>query len=41
MEEIEDLKEPVDSRIFFAGEALYPKNLGTCHGAFITGVEAA
>ena len=35
------LAEPVDDRIFFAGEACEPADVGTAHGAHATGVRAA
>lgn len=35
------LAEPVDSRIFFAGEACSAESFSTAHGAFQTGVTAA
>ena len=35
------LREPVEARIFFAGEACSPHAFSTCHGAYETGVEAA
>ncbi len=35
------LAEPVDGRIFFAGEACSPDDFSTAHGAYRTGVAAA
>jgi len=35
------LAEPVDDRLFFAGEACSPHAFSTCHGAYETGVGAA
>ena len=35
------LAPPVDSRLFFAGEACSPHDFSTAHGAYRTGVEAA
>ena len=35
------LVEPVDGRIFFAGEATSPKFFSTVHGAYETGLRAA
>jgi len=35
------LAEPVDERIFFAGEACSPASYSTAHGAYQTGVSAA
>ncbi len=35
------LAEPVDNRLFFAGEACSPHDFSTAHGAFTTGVTAA
>ena len=35
------LAEPVDNRLFFAGEACSPHDFSTAHGAFATGVTAA
>jgi len=35
------LAEPVDGRIFFAGEACSPDYFSTAHGAFLTGIAAA
>jgi monoamine oxidase len=35
------LAEPVDSRLFFAGEACSLSVYSTAHGAYITGIEAA
>jgi monoamine oxidase len=35
------LAEPVDDRLFFAGEACSEHDFSTAHGAFKTGVEAA
>jgi monoamine oxidase len=36
-----DLAAPVDGRLFFAGEACSVDSYATCHGAYLTGVEAA
>jgi monoamine oxidase len=35
------LAEPVDERLFFAGEACSPHDFSTAHGAYATGIEAA
>jgi monoamine oxidase len=35
------LAEPVDDRLFFAGEACSRSDFSTAHGAFITGIAAA
>lgn len=35
------LAEPVDDRLFFAGEACHPHDFSTAHGAYATGVAAA
>jgi monoamine oxidase len=35
------LAEPVDDRLFFAGEATHPSRFTTAHGAYETGVSAA
>ena len=35
------LGEPVDDRVFFAGEATHPDYPATVHGAFLSGVRAA
>jgi monoamine oxidase len=35
------LAEPVDNRLFFAGEACSPHDFSTAHGALQTGVAAA
>ena len=35
------LSEPIDNKIFFAGEATSRMHYGTCHGAFFSGVRAA
>jgi monoamine oxidase len=35
------LAEPVDDRLFFAGEACSEHDFSTAHGGFKTGVEAA
>ncbi len=37
----ERLAEPVDGRLFFAGEACSPNDFSTAHGAYRTGVAAA
>ncbi len=37
----DDLAEPVDDRLFFAGEATSPNFFSTAHGAQETGVRAA
>ena len=34
------LAEPIDGRVFFAGEACSIDSFGTCHGAYRTGVSA-
>lgn len=35
------LAEPVDDRLFFAGEACHPYDFSTAHGAYETGIAAA
>ena len=35
------LAEPVDNRLFFAGEACSPHDFSTAHGGYLTGVAAA
>lgn len=35
------LAEPVDERLFFAGEACSPHDFSTAHGAYATGIDAA
>ena len=35
------LAEPVDDRLFFAGEACSPHHYSTAHGAYETGLVAA
>ncbi|GAB5467854.1 MAG: NAD(P)/FAD-dependent oxidoreductase [Rhodospirillales bacterium] len=35
------LAEPLDGRLFFAGEASHPEHSSTCHGAYMTGLRAA
>ncbi|MCB0035148.1 MAG: FAD-dependent oxidoreductase, partial [Anaerolineales bacterium] len=35
------LAEPVNGRLFFAGEATHPHYFGTVHGAYETGIRAA
>jgi monoamine oxidase len=35
------LREPVDGRLFFAGEACHPTDFSTAHGAYETGIAAA
>ncbi len=35
------LAEPVDGRLFFAGEACSPQHYSTAHGAYLTGIAAA
>ncbi len=37
----EALAEPLDGRLFFAGEATHPHHSATCHGAYMTGQRAA
>jgi len=37
----DNLKKEVLGTIFFAGEACFKENIGVCHGAYKTGVEAA
>ena len=39
--EAEALAEPIDDRLFFAGEATYPEHQATVHGAYLSGVRAA
>jgi monoamine oxidase len=36
-----DLGKPLDDRVFFAGEATSAEFFSTCHGAHLTGIEAA
>ena len=36
-----DLAAPLDDRLFFAGEACSPDSFSTCHGAHLSGIEAA
>lgn len=35
------LAQPVDNRLFFAGEACHPESYSTAHGAYLTGQAAA
>ena len=35
------LAQPVDGRLFFAGEATNRQYFGTVHGAYLSGVRAA
>jgi monoamine oxidase len=35
------LAEPLDGRLFFAGEATSPECYSTAHGAHLTGIETA
>lgn len=35
------LVQPIDNRLFFAGEACSIEDFGTCHGAYLTGIAAA
>jgi monoamine oxidase len=35
------LAEPVEDRLFFAGEACSPSDFSTAHGAYLTGIAAA
>ncbi|GGB34894.1 amine oxidase [Sphingomonas metalli] len=35
------LREPIDDRLFFAGEACSPHDFSTAHGAYATGIAAA
>jgi monoamine oxidase len=35
------LAEPVNNRLFFAGEATYRKHLATVHGAYLSGIREA
>ena len=39
-DDCENLRKNIDERIFFAGEAMYAKMVGTVHGAFKTGTQA-
>lgn len=41
LEQYAVLGEPVDDRVFFAGEATHPDYPATVHGAFLSGVRAA
>jgi monoamine oxidase len=36
-----DLAAPIDGKLFFAGEACSVDSFATCHGAYLTGVDAA
>ncbi len=36
-----NLQRPVDERLFFAGEATVTGGQGTCHGAYLSGIQAA
>ena len=36
-----NLQRPVDERLFFAGEATVYGGQGTCHGAYLSGIQAA
>ena len=36
-----NLQRPVDDRLFFAGEATVYGGQGTCHGAYLSGIQAA
>lgn len=36
-----NLARPIDGRLFFAGEATMVGPQGTCHGAYLSGIEAA
>lgn len=40
-EDVENLREPLENQVFFAGECTTYKYMGTVHGAFISGGEAA
>jgi len=40
-EDCDILKECLIKTVYFAGEACYKNNIGVCHGAFATGMEAA
>jgi predicted NAD/FAD-dependent oxidoreductase len=40
-EDIDALAEPVDERVFFAGEATHRAHYGTVQGAYLSGVRAA
>ncbi len=35
------LARPIDGRLFFAGEATSPDFFSTCHGAYLSGIDAA
>ena len=35
------LAEPIDQRLFFAGEATSLEFYATCHGAYLTGIATA
>ena len=39
--ERELLKKPLEKKVYFAGEATIKNYYGTCHGAYISGVDAA
>ena len=34
-------KEPLEKKLYFAGEATINNYYGTCHGAYISGINAA
>jgi monoamine oxidase len=40
-EDCEKYAESIDDQVFFAGEACTSEMIGTVHGAYITGVNAA
>ncbi len=35
------LRQPLEDRLFFAGEATHPTMPATLHGAYLSGIEAA
>jgi monoamine oxidase len=41
IEDYEAMAEPVENRLFFAGEATYPEHSATVHGAFLSGMREA
>jgi len=37
----EELFRPIFNTVYFAGDAMYADYFGCCHGAYITGIDAA